>query len=135
MRHDKEESRFHLGGSGSSMRHGLRLRSAWVFLATLAMVGIVALLPTLGFALPDPGRGETLAAAHCAACHAIGSEGDSPNPKAPAFRTLSSRYPLDNLQEALAEGGHEGQEMPEFAFSPDDVGDLIAYMKRVSGQR
>jgi cytochrome c len=107
-------------------------------LATLAMVGLVALLPTLGFALPDPGRGETLAVAHCAACHAIGSAGDSPSPKAPAFRTLSSRYPLDNLQEALAEGitvGHEGQEMPEFAFSPDDVADLIAHMKRVAGQR
>jgi hypothetical protein len=25
--------------------------------------------------------------------------------------------------------------MPEFAFSPDDVADLIAHMKRVAGQR
>jgi mono/diheme cytochrome c family protein len=117
------------------MNRGLGPRTAIAFLVGTAIVGLVALLPTLGYATPDPRRGETLATEHCSGCHAIGTTGSSPNEKAPPFRTLSERYPLDNLQEALAEGivvGHEGQEMPEFEFSPDDIIDLIAHMKRVS---
>ncbi|MDN3719728.1 hypothetical protein QW131_12490 [Roseibium salinum] len=40
----------------------------------------------------------------------------------PAFRDLSGLYPLESLEEALAEGivtGHDN--MPEFAFEPDDI--------------
>jgi mono/diheme cytochrome c family protein len=120
------------------VRNGLEARHAVLLLAGTALAGFVALVPTFGLALPDSARGEELARKHCSGCHAIGPSGDSPNPKSPPFRTLSERYPLDDLQEALAEGimvGHEGQEMPEFAFSPDDIADLIAHMKRVSARR
>jgi cytochrome c len=120
------------------MQAGLDRRSAIAFLAGTAILGFVALLPTLGYALPDPRRGETLATEHCSGCHAVDTIDQSRNEKAPPFRTLSERYPLDNLQEALAEGivvGHEGQDMPEFEFSPDDVADLIAHMKRISSKR
>jgi mono/diheme cytochrome c family protein len=120
------------------MKKGLGPRSAIAFLIGTAIVGLVALLPTLGYALPDPNEGEELAQEHCSGCHAIGTIDQSRNEKAPPFRTLSERYPLDDLQEALAEGivvGHEGQEMPEFEFSPDDIADLIAHMKRISAKR
>lgn len=119
------------------MRKGLDHRSAIAFLIGTAIVGFVALLPTLGYALPDPNQGEELAKTHCAGCHAVGTIDKSPNEQAPPFRSLSQRYPLDDLQEALAEGivvGHEGQEMPEFEFSPDDIADLIAHMKRISAK-
>jgi cytochrome c len=117
---------------------GLDHRSVAGFLAAIAIMGLAALIPTLCFARPDARNGEALARQHCAGCHAIGTTGESPNPKSPPFRILSRRYPLDNLQEALAEGisvGHQGAEMPEFEFSPDEVDDLIEHMKRASRTR
>lgn len=80
-------------------------------------------------------RGEMLAKENCASCHAIGLKGDSPNPKSPPFRTLSQRYKLEALEEALGEGitmGHGEANMPHFIFEPDDIGDLISYLKKVN---
>src|SRR5262249_17924850 len=48
-------------------------------------------------------RGHALLEANCSRCHAIERTGDSPHREAPPFRTLSRRYPVDWLQEALAE--------------------------------
>jgi hypothetical protein len=42
------------------------------------------------------------------------------------------RYPVEDLQEPLAEGiitGHPA--MPEFRFDPGQVGDIIAYLKSI----
>lgn len=78
--------------------------------------------------------GAAIAKANCGRCHAIGAHGASPNPKSPPFRTLERRYPLADLQEALAEGilvGHEGEEMPRFQFSPRQIEALLAYLKSV----
>lgn len=85
-----------------------------------------------------PSRGQTsesgraLAETHCATCHAVGKRGQSPNPQAPRFATLGSRYPLDHLAEAFSEGilvGHGP--MPEFQFEPDQIDALIAYLRSV----
>ncbi|MEI9965136.1 MAG: cytochrome c [Caulobacteraceae bacterium] len=81
---------------------------------------------------PSLHRGEMLARVNCATCHAVGATGDSPYPGAPPFRELGQRYPLDDLQEALAEGiisGHPA--MPELRFSADDVKALIGYLKSI----
>ena len=80
-------------------------------------------------------RGEMLAKENCASCHAIGLKGDSANPKSPPFRTLSQRYKLEALEEALGEGitmGHGEANMPHFIFEPDDIGDLISYLKKIN---
>jgi mono/diheme cytochrome c family protein len=80
-------------------------------------------------------RGEMLARENCSSCHAIGVKGDSPNPKSPPFRTLSQRYQLEALEEALGEGitmGHGEANMPHFIFEPDDIGDLISYLKKIN---
>jgi mono/diheme cytochrome c family protein len=78
----------------------------------------------------NPQRGRALAEKHCAMCHAIERQGESPLRIAPPFRSLHFRYPVDSLQEALAEGIMTGHpQMPMFRFSPRDVGDLIAYLK------
>ena len=77
-------------------------------------------------------RGESLLSQHCAMCHAIGLSGSSPHPKAPPFRSLSERYPLDSLAESLGEGlvpGHP--EMPEFVFPPNDVGAILRYLRSI----
>lgn len=78
----------------------------------------------------DAAQGERLAQDRCGACHATGRTGESPRAGAPAFRDLHNRYPVDQLEESLAEGivtGHP--DMPEQSFSPEEVNALIAYLR------
>jgi mono/diheme cytochrome c family protein len=77
-------------------------------------------------------QGGQLARDNCGGCHATGGQGPSPNTEAPPFRVLGQRYPIEDLQESLAEGivtGHPA--MPQFVFSPEHVADLIAYLKSI----
>ena len=54
----------------------------------------------------------------------------SPLPKAPPFRTLHERYPVEDLEESLAEGIRTGHPaMPEFALDEKQIRDLITYLK------
>jgi cytochrome c len=79
---------------------------------------------------PAAQRGLVFVRAHCAKCHSVDRVGPSPLPVAPPFRKLHERYPVETLQESLAEGivtGHPS--MPEFALDPGQVGDVIAYLK------
>lgn len=76
--------------------------------------------------------GLELAEIHCADCHAIGKDDDSSQEGAPAFRHLSALYPIESLEESLAEGivtGHEG--MPEFAFEPEDIDAFLGYLSSI----
>jgi mono/diheme cytochrome c family protein len=77
-------------------------------------------------------RGEALLANECSRCHATGRTGESRHLQAPMFRTLSKRYPIESLEEALGEGLISGHpDMPEFKFESDDVGAIIAYLKSI----
>ncbi|HEY0568860.1 MAG TPA: cytochrome c [Xanthobacteraceae bacterium] len=77
-------------------------------------------------------RGEELLTRHCASCHAVGRTGASPHDTAPVFRTLSQRYKIEALEEALAEGLSSGHpDMPEFSFETDDVAAIIAYLNAI----
>jgi mono/diheme cytochrome c family protein len=79
---------------------------------------------------PSAQRGLTIARANCARCHSIDRVTPSPLAIAPPFRTLHEKYPVDNLQEALAEGISTGHPtMPEFRFDPDQIHDFIAFLK------
>jgi mono/diheme cytochrome c family protein len=110
--------------------------------ASLAAAGLLAVFAALCVA---PARadsnlialGRAIAEKNCSRCHAVGETGASPNPKSPPFRTLSSRYPLADLEEALAEGimvGHEGLEMPQFQLSGEQIEALLAYLASVQGK-
>ncbi|HEY8065521.1 MAG TPA: cytochrome c [Methylosinus sp.] len=103
-------------------------------------VAIAAILVASGaLALDKPQdkqieRGRAIAKANCSRCHAIGARGKSPNPASPPFRALAKKYPLDNLEEALAEGivvGHGGLDMPRFEFSPGQIEALLAYLSSI----
>lgn len=75
-------------------------------------------------------RGQQITAGTCASCHAIGPAGDSPMTAATPFRIIVQRYPLDQLEEAFAEGlvtGHPA--MPEFVFRASEIDDLMAYLQ------
>ena len=80
-------------------------------------------------------KGKVLVEQNCSRCHAIGKEGDRTHPEAPPFRTLSSRYPIEDLAESLAEGIVSGHpDMPIFVFSPTDVEAIIDYLKSIQDQ-
>ena len=79
--------------------------------------------------------GQELSKKLCAKCHAIGTSGNSPFQDAPPFRALSKKWPIDNLQEALAEGivvGHP--DMPQFKFDAFEVGAIIEYLKSIQDE-
>ncbi len=107
------------------------------------VAGIIAAAFLLGLAATPAGaaekdltdKGRVLVEKNCSRCHAIGKEGDSTHPEAPPFRTLSSRYPIEDLAEALAEGIVSGHpDMPIFVFSPTDVQAIIDYLKSIQDQ-
>ncbi len=80
-------------------------------------------------------KGEALVKENCSRCHAIGKEGDSPHPQATPFRTLSSKYPIEDLSESLAEGIVSGHpDMPVFVFGPRDVEAIIEYLQSIQAQ-
>jgi cytochrome c len=77
-------------------------------------------------------RGGALLTTSCSRCHAIGRAGASPHFAAPPFRTLSGKYPIEGLAEALAEGLSVGHpDMPEFVFEPNEIAAILAYLKSI----
>jgi mono/diheme cytochrome c family protein len=97
---------------------------------TLAALGFVLMAEAT---LAQEGRiqrGRTFAQINCASCHSIGRTGESPVRIAPTFRSLHTRYAIENLAEAFAEGivtGHPT--MPQFQLDAAQIGDLLAYMR------
>ena len=72
---------------------------------------------------------------NCARCHAIDKVSESPLKVAPPFRTLHLRYPIESLEEPLAEGSSPaiqpsgvpvrsrrsgGRRQARFTFAGDD---------------
>jgi cytochrome c len=75
---------------------------------------------------------KAIVANKCSSCHAVGRFGESRNAKAPAFRTLHERYPIESLAEALAEGTiSAASDEPEFNFSGREVGAIISYISMI----
>lgn len=105
-----------------------------------AIAGGAAAALLLATAMPAGAQaqndGKRFAETHCAKCHAVGPEGDSPLAKAPPFRAIAAKGDVDNLQEALAEGivvGHEA--MPEFELEPAQIAGLLDYLKSLAPAR
>jgi len=108
------------------------LRTFRTILAVSATIS--ALLPSLARGeealSPAAQRGLIFVRTHCAHCHSIDKVSPSPLATAQPLRTLHERYPVESLEEPLAEGiitGHPS--MPEFQLDPGQVADVIAYLK------
>lgn len=101
----------------------------------VAALGVWLAVTTASQAAQDPdaiARGKVIVTRNCSACHAVGTSGDSTNPIAPRFRQLQERYDVEALAEGLAEGLTVGHgPMPEWAFQPDDVTAIVAYLKSI----
>jgi cytochrome c len=111
---------------------GLKCRIGVVRLCvlTLALPGLLA--PAFAAEKDLTAKGKVLVEKNCARCHAIGKAGNSPHAEAPPFRTLSSKYPVEDLAESLAEGIVSGHpEMPIFVFEPQDVAAIIDYLESI----
>jgi mono/diheme cytochrome c family protein len=93
------------------------------------LIALVLMTPALAASKAEQ-RGKTFAQTHCARCHAIDRVSASPVKDAPPLRTLHLQYPIENLEEALAEGIYTGHpEMRTFALVPGQIHDLLAYLK------
>ncbi len=99
------------------------------------MFALLALFPAApAFAANNIEKGKAFVERHCARCHATGLDDDSHMPEAPPLRSLHTRYPIDSLTEAFAEGivtGHPA--MPQFELDMDTISDMLAYIKSLSG--
>jgi cytochrome c len=105
----------------------LRIALAAFLLAATTLVPQSARSEALS---PSAQRGLIFVRTNCSHCHSVERVGESPLRVAPPFRTLHERYPVESLQESLAEGivtGHPS--MPEFQLDPGQVADVIAYLK------
>lgn len=97
---------------------------------------ILALSTSSGYAEPSAERGRTFAQTNCSQCHSIDRSTPSSLAIAPPFRLLHLRYPVESLEETLAEGivtGHPS--MPEFRLDPGQVNDLIKFLKSLERRR
>lgn len=113
---------------------GYRGRGLSVPIAACLLLGLGA-FPAKAVEKDLTAKGEALVRESCARCHAIGKEGDSPHAEAPPFRTLSSKYPVEDLAESLAEGIVSGHpDMPIFVFDPHDVEAIIDYLASIQEQ-
>lgn len=73
--------------------------------------------------------GKKLATTLCARCHAIGLTGTSTHKKAPPFRVIAKKWPVNQLEEALGEGIVVGHSiMPEFELQPEQIAALLDYI-------
>lgn len=97
---------------------------------SLVLATIVCAIVTANAQAQSVQRGLNFVRANCARCHSVDKFTESPLKIAPPFRELHKRYPIESLQEAFAEGIRTAhQNMPEFRLEPEQIGDVIAYLK------
>lgn len=81
-------------------------------------------------------EGKALVDQHCKGCHAVDRTGVSPNSKAPAFRTLHARHPMQALREPLTRGiAAPHDTMPKFRLSDAEVDKIVAYINSLGAPR
>jgi mono/diheme cytochrome c family protein len=101
-----------------------------LLMTALAALPFLGAAPALAQLSPAEQRGLTFLRANCARCHAVDKASESPLAIAPPFRTLHVKYPIEDLRRPLSEGiiaNHPT--MPQFRLEPDQVADVIAYLK------
>lgn len=99
-----------------------------------ALAACLAMAPSSLVAQGDVEHGREMAERLCSRCHAISGDGPSPVEQAPLFSRFERKWPVEYLAEAFAEGiatGHGPVRMPQFVFTPEEIDDLLAYLKSV----
>ncbi|MCP4614924.1 MAG: cytochrome c [Bradyrhizobium sp.] len=98
------------------------------FLGCLAAT--LALTTAASAITPAEQRGKNFVLTNCSRCHSVDKVTESPLKIAPPFRDLHLKYPIESLQESLAEGIYTGHPtMPTFRLDPDQINDVLSYLK------
>jgi mono/diheme cytochrome c family protein len=98
---------------------------------------LLAACATRGAQPPPPAAwsGEAFAIRACAGCHAVGRQGASANPRAPAFRDLAAARSNAELARSIGRISREGHvEMPPIYVTPDEQRSLVAYMRTLAAR-
>ena len=81
-------------------------------------------------------EGHALAREKCSGCHAVGTQGRSPNARAPEFRNLGRRHTQLSLRQPIARGViAQHDNMPQFQLSAYQVDTIVAYINSLSPKR
>lgn len=110
----------------SEMARKYPARNPWAAM-TLGLILLCAIEAALAEQPPAERRGLRFVGLHCAQCHGIEQDSESPLTNAPPFRTLHLKYAVADLQRPLAEGIHPS--MPLFRLTPGEIEDVMAYLK------
>jgi cytochrome c len=100
--------------------------------------GLLLCLPaTSDAADPKPeAQGKVILQEKCGRCHAIEAVGGSPLKQAPPMRDIYDRFNPRELQAELSEGKvSKHKEMPQIAFSDDDVYAILTYLYALGGRK
>jgi mono/diheme cytochrome c family protein len=99
----------------------------------IAFAVVFAQAGATGPAVAATTRGETLAGQWCAACHAIKAGQTSPNPKAPAFPAIAAEPSATEYSlRVFLRTTHAT--MPNFTINPDDIDDLVDYIRSLKAK-
>jgi mono/diheme cytochrome c family protein len=80
-------------------------------------------------------HGKSLVETNCSQCHGVSLKDKSKHDKAPVFRSLAKRYPIEALEEAFAEGIYSGHpDMPVFQATPEQVAAIVAYISSIQDE-
>ena len=78
-------------------------------------------------------HGKSLVEKNCSPCHSVGVSGESPNKKAPPFRSLHARHPSLALREPLSRGiAAPHDEMPRFTLAAAEIDSIVAYINSLA---
>lgn len=99
----------------------------------IACIAASAVLPVATCAAQESGlHGRTVLEQHCSRCHAVGREGKSPHPQAPAFRNLGNSYDMDTFADVLRNGVLSVHpDMPSITFPAEDADAAAAYLRSI----
>jgi mono/diheme cytochrome c family protein len=124
----------------SSLIAGLRSSRACIAQTHLVIAtAIVVCQSVVGYADDNSAlaiQGRAVLEKNCSRCHAIESADASPLKIAPPMRDIYLKFPVRELEEELKEGKvSRHKEMPQIAFSDEDVEAILTYLDQLTAER
>jgi mono/diheme cytochrome c family protein len=88
---------------------------------------LLAFFLSAGAQAQSSAAGERLVKSECAACHAVGEEAKSPEPKAPRFADVAALPSTTELSlKVFLRSSHKN--MPNIMLEPDEIDDAVGYI-------
>ena len=113
----------------------MKAQKSWIKSSLLALSASIAFLCSNSAHArgEEPQQGKEILEKLCARCHAVGRTGESPNKRAPPFRTFSEDKLYDSDFKQRLETGLISIHpfMPTFRFSTEEAGEVLSYMRSI----